>query len=149
MTRTRLALALAGISCIAGGAAGAAYADNPDADGITQTSGSGIIVAPGYNETATVSITAPTAGHVLVTGWTTAFGLATDQSAFARLRDTASGIESLVQGARLASGDHAVLSVGWIFEVEAGERVFALDTKGVGGTINTGSSTIIAVFLPD
>lgn len=196
MTRTRLAQALASLSYLAGGAAGAAYAGIPDADGIihaclkssstnqgalrvidtdkgqtcgnnesplqwrqsspevpkvsaSQTSGSGIIVAPGYNESATVSITAPTAGQVLVTGWATAFGLAADQSAFVRLRDTASGSESHVQGARLAVGDHAVLSVGWMFDVEAGEQVFALDTKGVGGTINIGSATIIAVFLPD
>lgn len=196
MKRSMLTLALASFSCIAGGAAGAAYAGIPDADGIihacfkssstnqgslrvidtakgqtcgggesplqwrqsspevpkvsaSQTSGSGIIVAPGYSESATVSITAPAAGHVLVTGWATAFGLAADQFAFARLRDTASGVESHAQGARVAAGDSAVLSVGWMFEVEAGEQVFALETKGVVGTINIGSATIIAVFLPD
>jgi hypothetical protein len=115
----------------------------------SQGAAPGIILSGDFSVAATVSITAPTAGRVLVNGWTTVSGLGPDQFAYIKLRDTTSGVESSIQGARVPAGDSSVLSVGWLFEVAAGEQVYALGIRGVGGTINTGSATITAVFLPE
>ena len=126
-------------------------ATSPDVPRISvgQAAGPGIIAGDEFNTVATVTITAPTAGHVLVTGFTTIAGLAADQVGIARLRDAVSGDVSNVQNSRMAAGGSEAVSVGWLFEVAAGERVFELGTRGEFGTIVTGSATITAIFVPD
>jgi hypothetical protein len=122
----------------------------PAKTNVNQGAGNSLIFPGDFNlGAATVSITAPVKGRVLVNGMTTVQGLDPGNTFMAaRLREDATGLLSSIQSTTVPSGTSGMLSVVWLFDVSAGEHVFALDLRGVG-TYNSASNTITAIFVPD
>ncbi len=107
-----------------------------------------------YDPIATVAITAPSAGFIIVNG-TVGLGIeGTGTAGFARLRDTAPGVApALAPSPTLYTGGGSslatTLSPSYVFPVAAGQRSFVLEVQKQGtGTVLAFDGVISAVFIP-
>ncbi len=102
---------------------------------------------PAFASRATITVNAPAAGSVLVNAWTTITPGGLQGSAFSRLRDTATNEVSTIQATTYQTYPSPI-SVGWVFEVPAGEHTFSLDIALSANIIQFTNETMTALFVP-
>lgn len=129
------------------------------ASGIARVGGNGNAATGSFftfSDLTSVTISAPTNGHVLVTG--SAYGTADDADCapcylHLVIRDATTGDESAVMFESVASGEYGTLSGTWVFPVQAGQRTFTLRGAAAGSfgspeSVGFRNSEITALFTP-
>ena len=96
---------------------------------------------------ATVSVSAPVAGSVLVNAWTTISPGGLQGFAYSRLRDQGTNAVSTIQATSYQSYPSPI-AVGWVFDVPAGEHTFSLDVALTANIIQFTNETMTALFVP-
>lgn len=97
-----------------------------------------------------VEISVPSDGKVFVQSWVTVTSLGGTPTAAVKLVNVNNDEESLVQAMTFSgAGQYVPASVGWVFDVSAGDHEFALYAGAAAGTINLGNPVVNALFIPD
>jgi hypothetical protein len=109
----------------------------------------GYVSGIAFTQRATVTITAPKAGFVLVNGAVSAiFTSGCSCASHVRLRDTAAGgATSAHEFAQLGDGEYTIMSPTWVFPASAGAHTYAIDTANTG-TVTFANPTVTAIFVP-
>lgn len=118
---------------------------------VARGSGAFVTLTTSYQTLATVTLTAPSAGFVLVQGTANIVG-GNGDSASTRLRDTAGGAVAVSPDAITATGTGAgaafnmPASPTWVFPVPAGDRTFVIEARG--SPAGAQNCMITALFVP-
>jgi len=127
--------------------------DNRHANGFLRVARNGVNdtgTGATLTDKVTVTLDAPTAGFVLVTGTS---NILTGDSGCTpcywhqRLRD-GSGNVSTVNFTSVGFNARAIATNVWVFPVTAGSQTFGLEAAGVLGTVGLENPTITALFVP-
>jgi hypothetical protein len=103
---------------------------------------------PAFASTATISITAAKAGTVLVNGWMTIIPIGLPGHVFVRVRDADTNEVSTIQAVTHDGVGPTPISIGWLFNVSAGEHTYSLDGAVDGVISRFGNMTLRALYVP-